>query len=60
MSKFLLFVCHRWIQMHTDAVAGIVIIYTEESTTRASGAVVLCLSKQQGVIGWLCVANVFA
>jgi len=25
---FLLFICHRWIQMHTDAVAGIVVIYT--------------------------------
>ena len=25
---FLLFICHRWIQMHTDAVAGIVVLYT--------------------------------
>ena len=26
--KQFLFICHRWIQMHTDAVAGIVVTYT--------------------------------
>jgi len=25
---FLLFICHRWIQMHTDAVAGMFVTYT--------------------------------